>query len=132
MGIITSKPLRKLFYTNAIKSMVTDKKMMSKTDISGYLSPLMNGASYTYKCLYFSANRIQKEFTRYQQNVSTLVNIPVKVIWGENDKFLSSTKQVGQLQELLNLSSDDITILKNKKHLITEENPSEIIEIILK
>jgi pimeloyl-ACP methyl ester carboxylesterase len=132
MGIVTSKPLRKLFYKNAIKAMVTDKKSMTSDDLNGYLNPLMNGASYTYKCLYFTANKIQDEFIRYQKNVKSLSNIPVKVIWGENDKFLSSSKQVGQLQELLELSSDDITILKNKKHLITEEMPSEIIEIILK
>lgn len=134
MSLMTTKPLMKSFYTMALKSMVNDKSTASPNMLNGYVDPLTNGASFTYKCLYFSANKLKKELPRYQRNISLVAasGIPVKIIWGKHDKFLSSSSQLNQFKELLGVSDSDVLILDKAKHLIAEEAPAQIVLQITK
>ena len=128
----TTGKMKKIFYTAAIQGMVSDEKLLSSKMKEGYLEPLLNGASKAYKCLYFSVNDVRSQFSRYQENTLLLKNVPVKVIWGEKDRFLDSKIQVRQIRDHLDLEDKDITILKGARHIITEEAPDKIVEIIIK
>ncbi|MBY0517567.1 MAG: alpha/beta fold hydrolase [Bacteriovoracaceae bacterium] len=134
MNLVTTKPLRKIFFTNAIKSMMKETDTMSKAELrqltEGYVLPLQQGASDTYKSLYFSANKLKKELPRYQRTLNKLSTIPSKIIWGRSDKFLSSTDQLEQIKAALKTEDKDILVLQNAKHLITEEAPIEIVNFI--
>lgn len=130
----TTKPLRKVFYTQAIKSMLfkPDQTQHLSDLLEGYVTPLLQGASYTYKTLYFSVKQLTDELPRYQQNLSSRPQIPSTIIWGKHDKFLSSEKQLKKISLHLGTLPENILILQKGKHLITEDAPGQIVEEILK
>jgi len=130
MSLMTTKPMIKPFFTNAIKSMVKNKALATSEMVEGYTTPLVNGGAYTYKCLYFSVNDIKKDLESLQENAYLFNNVPTKIIWGKYDKFLDSNVQVNQMKEFFNTSDNNILILDNAKHIITEEFPEEILNIL--
>ncbi len=134
MKVLASKPLRKRYFRLAIKSMVMNKEDSPKEMLNGYLQPLLNGGSYTYKKLYFSVNKLRssENLARYQETLLRQNIEKVKIIWGENDKFLDSTLQLNAFKELLNVPEENILVLEDTRHLITEEEPEKILEMILK
>lgn len=134
MSAITTKPFRKLFYSQAIKSMIfaPSKRQHLKNDLEGYLRPLLEGASFTYKTLYFSTNRLKQELPRYQDYLSQHPQLSSTIIWGKHDKFLSSDHQLKLIQNHLRTSPQNVIIIEEGKHLITEDAPEIILENILK
>lgn len=134
MNIATTKPLDKTFYKQAIKSMLFDSKRFPKEQLSslidGYIEPLHDGGTRTYKTLYFSANKLKKELPRYQETLKRLSKTPTKIIWGKHDKFLSSSEQLEQIQAILKTKKENVLILEDSKHLITEESSEEIVSFI--
>lgn len=133
MGLMTTRPFRKTFWCKAIESMVNNKSIATQDMLDGYLEPLLNGASYTYKKLYFSVNKLKKtsNLSEYQATLKNLDVESIKVIWGKNDAFLNSELQVNAFKELLNLDDESVTILEDAKHIITEEQPEAIVNIII-
>jgi len=128
MSLMTTKPMIKPFFKNAIRSMVQDKSLATNEMINGYIQPLLHGGAYTYKCLYFSVNGIIKDLSRLQDNAYAFKSIPTKIVWGKHDKFLDSRVQLNQLKEFFSTSDENILVLDNAKHIITEEFPEEIID----
>ena len=94
---------------------------------AGYWLPLRAGADGLTH-FFTNTKEIKANIDEYR---SWLVNsnVPVSIIWGENDSFLGS-ESVRLLQKEMNLSEDDVLILENKKHLIVEESYKEIVEFI--
>ena len=130
MQLMTSRPIKEIFFTSAIKSMVQDKNIANSEMIEGYVEPLVDGGAYTYKCLYFSANKIKKNLSQLQKNADRFSYLPTKIIWGKHDKFLDSDIQLNQIKEFFHVNESDVLILDNAKHIITEESPSEILDFI--
>lgn len=130
MQLMTSKPLQSKFFSTAIKSMVQDKKIANEKMIEGYVKPLTDGGAYTYKCLYFSANKLKKNLSQLQGNAERFSHLPTKIIWGKHDKFLDSDIQLNQIKEFFHVGESDVLVLDNAKHIITEESPNEILNFI--
>lgn len=127
MSLMTTKPMIRPFFTNAIKSMIQDKALARSEMIEGYIRPLTNGGAYTYKCLYFSVNDIRKNLKALQANAYIFRTVPTKIIWGKHDKFLDSKVQLNQIKDFFNTRDENILVLENAKHIITEEFPEEIV-----
>ena len=58
------------------------------------------------------------------------LNLPATIIWGKNDSFLLLEPQQEALQKDLNIQEQDLHLL-NAKHFIQEENPEEIVKLIV-
>jgi pimeloyl-ACP methyl ester carboxylesterase len=54
----------------------------------------------------------------------------VKIIWGRQDPFLSSTLQLDQFKKLLEVQDEHVLLLESAKHLIAEEQPESIVRFI--
>ena len=63
-------------------------------------------------------------------SVLSVNNIPTKVIWGENDKFLIWETQKDQVVKGLKIDPKNIHVLKFS-HFLQEEAYTEICDIIL-
>lgn len=128
--IATSRPFDRAFYTMAIKGMVQDKALANTEMIDGYCHPLADGGGFTFETLYFTANELKKELPRYQRNLARYKNHDVKIIWGRHDPFLSSTLQLDQFKELLEVEDEHVLLLESAKHLIADEEPESIVRFI--
>ena len=128
--IMTSRPFDRAFYTMAIKGMVQDKAVANAEMINGYCQPLVDGGGFTYETLYFAANELEKELFRYLRNLARYKDHDVKIIWGRHDPFLSSTLQLGQFKDLLEVEDEHVLLLESANHLIAEEEPESIVRFI--
>lgn len=134
MSLMNSKPLRKIFYTQAIKSMINAPRKLTDLDgtIEGYVSPMLEGGFLTYKALYFSVNNIKNDLERYQANIRKITPLPSSIIWGEGDTFLTDEAQMPQFQNLLDTQNKNVILLPKGKHIITEDSPEAVLNEILK
>lgn len=135
MSIATTPLTDKMFFQSAIRSMIENPKRFEqdelKSIIEGYVKPLTQGAGRTYKVLYYSVKSIENNMlSKFQQNLLKIDPKTITLIWGENDKFLSSNEQVTQFKNHLQLNSDQIYIINEAKHLILEDQFEQIYKII--
>lgn len=119
-GITTDLMLKGLF-----KSGMTNNNL-SKTDIEGYKKPLLEGKT---NGIYYFFTQTCKLLPDFQQTIQK-IDIPVQVIWGQNDAFLKWNPQKKKLMTDLKLITDRVHLL-NAKHFIQEEKPSKIVQLIL-
>ena len=126
----TSRPFDRAFYTMAIKGMVRDEAVANTEMIDGYCQPLADGGGFTFETLYFTANELKNELPRYQRNLARYKDHDVKIVWGRHDPFLSSTLQLDQFKELLDVEDEHVLLLDSAKHLIADEEPEAIVRFI--
>jgi len=119
-GITTNMMLKGLF-----KSGMTENTL-NKIDIEGYKQPLKEGKT---RAMYYFFSQTCNDLTNYQSVIQN-IDIPVAVIWGENDSFLKWTPQQDAVIKDLKISSENIHLLE-AKHFIQEEQPKTINKIIL-
>jgi pimeloyl-ACP methyl ester carboxylesterase len=119
-GITTNTMLKGLF-----KQGLTENTL-NKIDVEGYKKPLREGKT---KAMYYFFSQTCNDLTNYQSVISK-IDIPVAVIWGENDSFLNWKAQNAAVRKDLNILKEDIHLL-NAKHFIQEEKPKQINAIIL-
>lgn len=118
-GITTNMMLKNLF-----KSGLTENTL-NKTDIEGYKKPLKEGKT---KAMYYFFSQTCNELENYESTISK-IDIPVAIIWGENDSFLLWKPQSERVIKDLNIAPENIHLL-NARHFIQEEKPEEITKII--
>lgn len=118
-GITTNMMLKNLF-----KSGLTENTL-NKTDIEGYKKPLKEGKT---KAMYYFFSQTCNELENYESTISK-IDIPVAIIWGENDSFLLWKPQSEHVTKDLNIAPENIHLL-NARHFIQEEKPEEITKII--
>ncbi len=99
---------------------------LNKTDIEGYKIPLKEGKT---RGMYYFFTQTCNELPNYSEVLSQFKR-PVTIIWGEEDEFLLWQSQANRVKSDLNISEENIHLLK-AKHFIQEEEPQEIIKIIL-
>ena len=119
-GITTNLMLNKLFKEGLTKN------TLNKIDVEGYKKPLKEGKT---RGMYYFFSKTCNDLTNYNAIVSK-IKIPIAVIWGENDSFLSWSAQSKTVSKDLNISMENIHIL-DAKHFIQEEQPDIITKIIL-
>ncbi|WP_290696393.1 alpha/beta hydrolase [Lacinutrix sp.] len=119
-GITTNLMLNKLFKEGLTKN------TLNKIDVEGYKKPLKEGKT---RGMYYFFSKTCNDLTNYNAIVSK-IKIPIAVIWGENDSFLSWSAQSKTVSKDLNISMENIHIL-DAKHFIQEEQPNIITKIIL-
>lgn len=119
-GISTNMMLNGLF-----KSGLT-KNNLNKIDVEGYKKPLREGKT---QAMYYFFSRTCNTLTDYSE-VVTKIDIPVMIIWGENDSFLKWKAQSDHVIKDLKISTENIHLL-DAKHFIQEEQPKEINSLIL-
>jgi len=135
MNLATTPLTDKMFFQSAIRSMIDNPGQFKEDElesiIEGYVNPLIKGAGRTYKVLYYSVKSIENNMlSKFQQNLLKIDPKTVTLIWGENDKFLSSSKQVEQFKNHLQLNSDQVYIINEAKHLILEDQFEQTYKII--
>ena len=119
-GITTNIMLKGLFKEGLTKN------TLNKTDVEGYKTPLIEGKT---RAMYYFFSQTCNNLANYQSVIKN-IDIPVAVIWGENDSFLKWTPQKDAIIEDLKISKDNIHLL-NAKHFIQEEQPKKINALIL-
>ena len=119
-GISTNAMLKGLF-----KSGMT-KNTLNKMDVEGYKVPMREGKT---KAMYYFFTQTCNDLTDYSEVIKSL-DIPVSVIWGQNDSFLKWTPQQEAVIRDAKISEEHIYLL-NAKHFIQEEQPKEIVTLIL-
>ena len=120
---------KKLPLAVILKSLFNDglkKNNLSKTDIEGYKTPLLEGK---IKGLYYFFSQTCNHFPSYDSVIDNLT-VPVIVLWGKHDKMLRWEPQQEQVLEALKISADNVHEL-DAKHFIQEEVPEEINRHIL-
>lgn len=119
-GVTTNMMLKGLFKEGLTQN------TLNKIDVEGYKTPLREGKT---KAMYYFFSQTCNDLTNYQPVISK-IDIPVAVIWGENDSFLNWKNQKETVAKDLNISNENIHLL-NARHFIQEEQPKEITKIIL-
>ena len=119
-GITTNLMLYGLF-----KSGMTNNDL-SKTDIEGYRRPLLEGKT---NGIYYFFTQTCNSLPNFRPIIQK-IDVPVIVIWGQNDTFLKWDPQSEDVMTDLKLTADKIHLL-SAKHFIQEEKPSEIVQLIL-
>ncbi|MDB2462833.1 alpha/beta hydrolase [Algibacter sp.] len=119
-GVTTNIMLKGLF-----KKGLTENTL-NKIDIEGYKKPLIEGKT---RAMYYFFSQTCNGLPNYQSVIEN-INIPVAVIWGENDSFLTWTPQKDAIIKDLKMSKNNIHLL-NAKHFIQEEQPEKISAFIL-
>ena len=120
-GITTNLMLNKLFKEGLTKN------TLNKIDIEGYKKPLKEGKT---RAMYYFFSQTCNDLTDYSELIKK-IDIPVAVIWGENDSFLSWKSQSKAVSKDLDIPVENIHLL-DAKHFIQEERPKQINELILK
>ncbi|MGB0839538.1 MAG: alpha/beta fold hydrolase, partial [Chitinophagales bacterium] len=126
------------FYTNLYQSALGNKFMvnmtlnnglektkLSKTDRRGYSLPMREGGGMTLYNFFTSFEDISDNIKDYQKTIKD-ANVPILVIWGEQDDILQGSAQIPLLQKQFNVPNENIHRLKNAKHFIQEEEPKKI------
>lgn len=118
------------FFHQAFKDMVSTPGVANSKMLNGYCQPMVDGGAASYRTLLFSVNDVIKELPRFQQSLRASW-LPTKILWGENDAFLSAKIQMPLIKEALNVSDQDAVVLKGAKHLVADERPEELANAIL-
>ena len=119
-GITTNMMLKGLF-----KSGMT-QNTLNKIDIEGYRRPLLENKT---RAMYYFFSQTCNNLANYQSVIKN-IEIPVTVIWGENDSFLKWMSQQETVINDLKIAKKNIHLLK-ARHFIQEEQPRQINNIIL-
>ncbi|MCH9659468.1 MAG: alpha/beta hydrolase [Bacteroidetes bacterium] len=119
-GITTNAMLKGLFKSGLVEN------NLSKTDIEGYKTPLKEGKTHG---MYYFFTQTCNALPDYSETLKDL-QIPVMIIWGKHDTFLRIIPQKETVISDLNISEENIHLLK-AKHFIQEEKPTKISELIL-
>jgi haloalkane dehalogenase len=94
----------------------------------GYWLPIRDGAMSLVH--FFTHTKYIKENIDTYRSWLVDSGISVSVLWGEDDPFLDSSS-AQMLQQEMNISDNDIVILKGARHLVAEESYQEIAEFII-
>ena len=130
-NMILPKVMTSTFFEMGIKGMFHSKMPQDVTE--GYIHPLEDErGTEGYSCLYKSIPDVKKTILPViQKTLKAKLNPEsTKIIWGKDDPFLDSKKQVGEIVKALNLPRKNILILKKAKHLVADENAEEILNFI--
>jgi len=117
--ITTNVLLKNLF------SMGLNENNLTKAELEGYKTPLTEGKT---RAMYYFFTQTCNEFQNYD-SVFAELKMPIKVIWGINDKMLQLAPQQTKIINGLRLKGADIHIFI-ATHFIQEEKPLEINKVI--
>lgn len=108
------------------KKGVKDKSLLSKAMLEGYKKPLLK---HGHRAMYYFFTQTCREITDFTALHKSL-NIPITVIWGKEDEILLWDAIAVKVKEHLQVSPQDIHLLR-AKHFIQEEQPTEMVNHIL-
>jgi len=119
-GVTTNLMLKGLFKSGMINNNLSEK------DLDGYKKPLLEGKT---NGIYYFFTQTCNSLPDFRETIQK-IDIPINVIWGQDDTFLKWDPQREEVMKDLNLTADKIHLL-NAKHFIQEEKPSKISQLIL-
>ena len=120
-------PLTRSFMINAtLNNGISKNVQLSAQDKEGYKIPMQEG---THKALYYFFTQTCNALSNYEAVLQSL-EIPVMVIWGEQDKILRWQPQAEKVTNLLSIQPENIHLLSDADHFIPEEKPMEIAQWI--
>ncbi len=123
----TNDFIKKPTMISTIRNGINDKSICTNEMLEGYIEPTNGNLD---RALYqFFSNTCVNELPDYKPLLSSL-KIPIKIIWGKDDKILNFENQANELKQILKLTDNDIHLLENTKHFIQEEAPLKIVELI--
>lgn len=127
LGLHAHPLIGKMIVNNMITS-GTGNYSYTNTERAGYWLPLRDGAMSLVHFFTHTKN-IKENIDTYR---SWLIDsdVPVSVLWGENDPFLDSST-VDLLKEEMDLKEQDVVIIKDAKHLVAEESYQQIANYII-
>lgn len=121
----------KTFFKMGIKDMFFEKP--SKPVVNGYIKPFKGKHSTAgYRRLYGSIGELERDRLSVFQAVTKerLKGVPIKIIWGRHDKFLSVDEQMPLIVKHFKVKKKNVLTLEKGKHLVADENAAEIIKFM--
>lgn len=127
-----------MLYKSLSKSMVkstlksgTEMHDYSKEEFNAYADPIKNGGHIAVRGFFGDIPSYEKLAISARKTIIEH-DIPVKLIWGEKDKFLVGQTQIPLAMKELNIKSENVHFLARCKHFIQEEVPVQICDYIAK
>jgi len=108
---------------------LTNNAELSAKECMGYVVPMQEGAS---DALYdFFTGFDDAQFARLDSQIAGLSAFKgdTLVMWGEEDEVLT-TGQIPQLQEVLDISDENLIIYEDNAHFLPEEVPEDLVNRI--
>ena len=127
LGLHGNPYIGKLIVNNMLKTS-TGTHAYTYEEKAGYWLPLRQGA--TSLVHFFTHTKEIKENLDTYRSWLVESNISVSVLWGEHDPFLDSSA-ANLLKKEMNLSDDEVVILKGAKHIVAEESYLDIARFIV-
>lgn len=124
----TRKSIGKSIVRSTLKKGIEDRKL-SKEEKFGYTEPMSHEAGLAISVFFGSFDAL-KEITSKAQAYLKDSQIPLCAIWGKEDPFLLSDKQLPFAMSELNLKKRHTHILSNCSHFIQEEAPADICRLV--
>ena len=116
MALYTNGITANLMLKGLLKTGLINPKIMSKKDIEGYKTPLLEGKT---KAMYYFFTRTCHKLPNYSNTIKQL-SMPKLVVWGKKDSFLVFEKMEEQVVSDLKLNKNNLHLI-DAKHFIKEE-----------
>ncbi len=107
----------------------TVKHKFTKKEKEGYWAPVKNDGHLALK-YFFGHFKEVEGLCRNVQSVLAKTKIRVQVIWGKEDEFLLADVQVPLIKRDFNVAAEDLIVLFETGHFVTEERPNIIADKI--
>lgn len=95
----------------------------------GYWLALLDGGDhaleYFFSDFFYASDLMRRVHAKFPE-----LTVPIHVIWGQRDKTLNGEEQIPLLKKDLDLPDDHIHLLPNGSHLIQEELPDNLVELM--
>ena len=115
---------------STICNMVVDREELdTDVQLQGYTEPFTEGAGAAYLSFLTHLDIVRDQLPRYQRILQEL-SLPAAVAWGAQDENLQVDPSLQWFAETLSVSEDRSVLLADAKHLITEEEPDLVAEMI--
>lgn len=106
-----------------------DRVKPTKEELSGYQEGFAAKGKYLAST-FFGSLRDMDAISQVGRNALKEKNIPLLVLWGQNDKILVADKQVPVIMKDLNVRPEHAVLLAGCNHFVQEEVPGLIVERI--
>ncbi len=108
---------------------VVRESIDTPVQLEGYYAPFRDGADVPYKAFLSTLDQIRTRLPAYQSVIEAL-DVPAAVYWGEQDVDLLADPSATWFANALSVPESRVTLNPEAKHLVAEEFPREIAELI--
>lgn len=106
------------------------ERIDTPVQLEGYYHPFRDGAGVPYYWFLSTLDVVREAEKRYRTVIGGL-NVPAAILWGEQDEDLLSAPSVPWFSSVLRIPPGRQVIVPGAKHLVAEEVPAQVADLIL-